>query len=97
MEILKYTECINVPAQQNLVYCYNVGEGVNEDELEAMRWYREVAEQGHSKTKSGLIRMEHQFYFFKLISLKDIFQPIYRGRKWAKGIYIIYNCKWFVV
>src|SRR5437899_2478129 len=35
------------PAQFNLGVMYNFGEGVPQDDKEALRWYRLAAEQGH--------------------------------------------------
>ncbi len=44
----------NVRAQNFLGFMYDNGEGVLEDDLEAVKWYRMAAEQGHAKAQYGL-------------------------------------------
>ena len=41
-------------AQYNLGASYDKGEGVTEDDAEAVRWYRKAAEQGHAKAQFNL-------------------------------------------
>ena len=44
-------------AQFNLGYAYYMGEGVTQDSVEAVKWYRKAAEQGHAtaQLKLGLV------------------------------------------
>lgn len=41
-------------AQLNLGYCYNTGQGVTKDEVEAVKWYRKAAEQGNAQAQDSL-------------------------------------------
>ena len=41
-------------AQYNLAWMYNNGEGVPEDDVEAVKWYRLAAEQGDADAQSNL-------------------------------------------
>ncbi len=41
-------------AQTNLGVMYRLGEGVPQDDTEAVRWYRRAAEQGHTKAQFKL-------------------------------------------
>jgi len=41
-------------AQNNLGFMYANGEGVPEDDVEAVRWYRLAAEQGNALAQSNL-------------------------------------------
>ena len=41
-------------AQFNLGACYNKGQGVERDYVEAVKWYRKAAEQGEAKAQSDL-------------------------------------------
>ncbi len=41
-------------AQTNLGVMYRLGEGVPQDNTEAVRWYRRAAEQGHTKAQFKL-------------------------------------------
>ena len=41
-------------AQFNLGFMYATGEGVPEDDTEAVRWYRLAAEQGHASAQTIL-------------------------------------------
>jgi uncharacterized protein len=36
-------------AQYNLGVMYAIGQGVPEDDAEAVKWYRKAAEQGHAE------------------------------------------------
>ena len=44
-------------AQNNLGAMYDNGEGVPEDDVEAVKWYRKAAEQGYALAQFGLGRM----------------------------------------
>ena len=44
-------------AQNNLGALYDNGEGVPEDDVEAVKWYRKAAEQGYALAQFGLGRM----------------------------------------
>ncbi len=44
-------------AQTNLGVMYRLGEGVPQDNTEAVRWYRRAAEQGHTKAQFKLCAM----------------------------------------
>ena len=44
----------NASAQVNLGAMYATGEGVLEDDAEAVRWYRMAAEQGHASAQYNL-------------------------------------------
>ena len=46
-----------VDAQYNLGLMYDNGEGVPENNAEAIRLYRKAADQGHAKAQSGLALM----------------------------------------
>ena len=41
-------------AQFNLGLMYDKGEGVPQDDAEAVRWYRLAAEQGHAEAQANL-------------------------------------------
>ena len=49
-------------AQNNLGIMYSAGFGVEHDAIEAVRWYRRAAEQGHPGAQNNLGRM-YQFGF----------------------------------
>ena len=42
------------PRQAYLGFMYDNGDGVPEDNTEAVKWYRKAAEQGHVKAQSNL-------------------------------------------
>jgi TPR repeat protein len=42
------------PAQSNLGWCYDNGQGVAKDYAEAVKWYRKAAEQGHPEAQFNL-------------------------------------------
>jgi TPR repeat protein len=42
------------PAQSNLGWCYDNGQGVAKDYVEAVKWYRKAAEQGHTEAQFNL-------------------------------------------
>ena len=44
-------------AQFNLGGCYVVGEGVERDKAEAVKWFRLAADQGYEKSKPVLKRL----------------------------------------
>lgn len=44
----------NAEAQYMLAECYELGEGVEEDENESVRWLRKAAEQGYAKAQMRL-------------------------------------------
>jgi TPR repeat protein len=44
----------NASAQFNLGYMYANGEGVPENDVEAVKWYRLAAELGHARAQSSL-------------------------------------------
>ena len=50
----KAAEQGNADAQYMLGVAYMSGDGVVQDEAEAMKWYRKAAEQGHVGAKSSL-------------------------------------------
>jgi|TARA_B110000967_G_scaffold6241_1_gene6254 TPR repeat protein len=41
-------------AQFNLGIMYDIGEGVPENNAEAVKWYRKAADQGHAKAQFNL-------------------------------------------
>ena len=41
-------------AQCNLASCYEIGDGVAKDQVEAAAWYRKAAEQGHAGGQGSL-------------------------------------------
>jgi TPR repeat protein len=41
-------------AQYNLGLAYDKGEGVKQDDTEAVKWYRKAAEQGHARAQNNL-------------------------------------------
>ena len=48
-------------AQYNLGVAYANGEGVPEDDAEAVKWYRDAAEQGHAEGRVGCANMGFPF------------------------------------
>jgi hypothetical protein len=53
-DIRKLAERGVAPAQCNLGYIYNNGEGVPQDYKEAVRWFRKAAEQGYAEAQDML-------------------------------------------
>ena len=53
-ETLQLAERGNVQAQFNLGMMYENGQGVRQDDAEALRWYRKAAEQGYAKAQYNL-------------------------------------------
>ena len=47
-------------AQFNLGMMYDKGEGVKQDDVEAVKWYRQAAEQGYAKAQYNLGVMYYQ-------------------------------------
>ena len=45
-------------AQFNLGGCYVVGEGVERDKAEAVKWFRKAAEQGVEQAEVALKRLD---------------------------------------
>ena len=54
VETLKQAEAGDAEAQYSLGMMYAYGEGVPEDSVEAVKWYRKSAEQGNEKAKEWL-------------------------------------------
>jgi len=52
--IRKSAEQGNAPEQSNLGVMYANGEGVPEDDAEAVKWFRKAAEQGHAEAQFNL-------------------------------------------
>ena len=50
----KAAEQGHAPAQNNLGYCYQYGEGVTQNKEEAVKWYRLAVEQGNAPAQSNL-------------------------------------------
>ena len=50
----KAVENQDIDAQYDLGLCYDNGEGVEKDEVEAVKWYRKAAEQGHVNAQYNL-------------------------------------------
>ena len=53
-DIIRLAEDKDPFAQCNLGLMYNYGNGVKEDEKEAVKWYRKAAEQGYSRAQCNL-------------------------------------------
>ena len=53
-ETKRLAEQGDAPAQNNLGFMYARGEGVPEDDVEAVKWYRLAAEQGHASAQFNL-------------------------------------------
>ena len=53
-QLLKAAELGNVDAQFTLGWCYYMGEGVEVNLYEAVKWYRKAAEQGHAEAQNNL-------------------------------------------
>ena len=67
-------------AQYNLGASYDKGEGVTEDDAEAVRWYRKAAEQGHAKAQFNLgVMYVHER------RRRDIPRGLCRGRGLVQG------------
>ena len=47
-------------AQYNLGLMYDKGQGVKQDDVEAVKWYRQAAEQGYAKAQYNLGVMYYQ-------------------------------------
>ena len=58
-EIRQAAEQGEAKAQNNLGYMYDQGEGVVEDDREAVKWLRKAAEQGHAVAQNNLGIMFH--------------------------------------
>jgi TPR repeat protein len=56
-DLLARAEQGDALAQSNLGFMYATGDGVPEDDAEAVRWYRLAAAQGHAPAQSNLGRM----------------------------------------
>ena len=52
--VKKSAEQGDVDAQFRLGFMYSIGEGVLEDDAEAVRWYRKAAEQGDAGAQNNL-------------------------------------------
>ena len=50
----KAAEQGNAAAQYNLGYCYQYGQGVEQNYQEAVKWYRKAAEQGNAAAQCNL-------------------------------------------
>lgn len=50
-ELIRLAESGNAEAQLNLGWCYENGEGVPQDYIEAVKWYRKAAEKGHPEAQ----------------------------------------------
>jgi TPR repeat protein len=48
-DLVKRAEAGNAPAQFSLGLCYQEGEGVAQDGVEAFEWFSKAANQGHSE------------------------------------------------
>ena len=53
-EWLPLAEAGNATAQYNLGLLYDKGQGVPQDDQEALRWWRKAAEQGLAKAQAAL-------------------------------------------
>jgi TPR repeat protein len=53
-ELVRRAEGGDADAQYKLGVSYDVGEGVAEDDVEAVKWYRKAAEQAHSHSQYNL-------------------------------------------
>ena len=53
-QVRKAAEQGDAKAQSSLGFMYDKGEGIPEDDQEAVRWYRKAAEQGDAKGQFGL-------------------------------------------
>ncbi len=53
-EFLPLAQAGDEVAQFNLGFMYDFGEGIPENDAEAVRWYRRAAEQGHAPAQFGL-------------------------------------------
>ena len=58
-ELVKKAEAGDAKAQFSLGFCYMNGEGVNEDAMEAMKWYTKAAEQGNADAQLFLGYIYH--------------------------------------
>ena len=53
-EMLPLADQGNAKAQYNLGVMYDNGEGVPQDDAEAVKWYRKATEQGYAKAQNNL-------------------------------------------
>jgi serine/threonine protein kinase len=77
----KAAEQGNASAQNNLGFCYEYGEGVEQDYEEAIKWYRKAAEQGNASAQYSLDEL------YKIIkkeksSNKDVWEDPETGLIW---------------
>ena len=80
--IQERAEAGDVVAQYNLGVMYDNGEGVPEDDVEAVKWFRKAAEQDYAMAQHNLGNMYHTgeggpkdyakaYMFFNLAAAKD--------------------------
>lgn len=87
----------NAYAQCNLGYAYGRGEGVPQDQAEAVKWFRKAAEQGNAKAQCTLglaygrgegVPKDHEQavkWFRKAADQGNAYAQFNLGNKYAKG------------
>ena len=73
-ETLQLAERGNVQAQFNLGMMYENGQGVRQDDAEAVKWYRQAAEKGYAKAQYNLGAM----YF----TGRGVHQDFHLSKEW---------------
>ena len=57
-ELVASAENGDAAAQMELGWCYKYGQGIAQDSIQAVRWYRKAAEQGHAGAEKALTRLD---------------------------------------
>jgi len=60
--LLKLAEEGDIDAQFCLGYCYDKGEGIEEDKQEAYKWYKKAAKEGNASARGALNNMKLEDY-----------------------------------
>jgi len=90
----KAAEQGHVNAQYQLGFLYEIGWGVNKDEVEAVKWYRKAAEQGHADAQLSLGSCYH---FGRGVDKDDAeaekwyLKAIEQGNSLAKRVFEVFN------
>lgn len=66
----------NADAQNAIGYMYDIGEGIAENDAEAIKWFRKAADQGHAKAQYNLGSMYAMAKVFQGTMLKPALWPI---------------------
>lgn len=92
----KAAEDGDAEAQYSLGRCYHSGDGVDEDRVEAVKWFRKAAEQGHAEAQ---YKLGNSYYYKSLLGIqRDDYREIY-ANGWLLGFHKSNNlneaAKWY--